>query len=707
MESASSPQPFRAFSDDERKIIDGFSEEALTVINRELSPLIVGDVLQRLMDNMTTDMKLVTGFHPPALKFSDDTSSVPSMTFEMPLCPTSPELSVSGAILDNDRRVGGDRTGLLGQAKACLADYLPLTCRIIQTRYGLQDNHLLNVLRDDLLRSGINQDFTETDDGTLIVEGKPHSGNDRNAILWSALACVIGPAPLRRLSQHKSFDLESVLDACFRIFLRSEEARSRLLILLSQQKVLFHGELADSITRQGSRTLLSMERMTLRDQYQSWFESLEITGRRVERDPPSEDLQAGVPQLRLDPSVDGSEYLNDPFPIGSFPSFLAHLEESDREMWHKAALFLEDNPPQQREKILTNLDPVNNRRTMEQLRELCQWDALAAHERSILAKIYEEVVRFPYGIPDVDIDAAQRKGDLAGTPSYAVTQRRLNCFTSQWLITALAVECGIPYASIAYCHANHYGKVQSSAHGQLLFSLSDGTFVIVDNSLGKCIQSFPLSVIQHQREREHLKNFFKSRSQLPVKGMYEAFHLHIDQDQAEKMSLCSDLLVTTPDQAFTGGSLLNVGIGFEREGKSEEAFCAYELGLSVEPEHPDLLCRVGMYWFNKDDFDQAERYFRAALTSNIHHSHARYYFALTLWEQDRLPEASKIFLSLFFDKRKVWGDPDFQSRVDEAICALLSAAEDRFDIACLDAQIQPAKHDSCREFLTDDEKHLL
>ncbi len=653
MESAPETRPFRALTDAERNIIEEFSVKGLEEFKRETPARIIGTVLQKLMNNMTTDMGLRTGAEDSALVFCDDGSS-PPIVLEMPRSPTQQDYVKNAQALDQDFRIGGDRTGLVGHAKHCLFDYLPLVYRMIQERYGLEENLILNRLRSQLRDSGFGSELVENDDGSLVVEGELVAGKDKLSVLTAALGSSVGVAGVRRISKHKFQSFERILDGCMRIFLRSEEARSQLLLLLSNQGRAMQAGLADSIVRQGNRTLLRMEGMTMRDQYAAWLSSFKIIGNRAEKEAKSKKK-----------SVDAQS-----------PSFLPYLSESDQQIWHKADVFLKENTSEQRERILAMLKPEETRKYMSELRELCQWDALAAYERSVLGRIYAEVTRFPYGTEDIDKNEAHRHAHLAGTPKYAIEQRRLNCFTTEWLTTALAIECGIPYGQIAYCHANHYGTHQASVHGQLLFCLSDGTFVIIDQALGKCLQSFPLDVVEDPRERKHLEQFFNCRSPSEAKGMYEAIPVHIHHEDAERMNLCQDLLVTTPDQAFAAGSLLNVGIVFERQGNRDEALCAYELGLSIEPEHPDLLCRVGMHWSSIGDNDRAERYFRAALKSNSHHPHARYYLALDLWEQGRLGAAAIELMHLWHEERDVWGDPDFQSRVADAQVGILRALED-------------------------------
>jgi superkiller protein 3 len=55
----------------------------------------------------------------------------------------------------------------------------------------------------------------------------------------------------------------------------------------------------------------------------------------------------------------------------------------------------------------------------------------------------------------------------------------------------------------------------------------------------------------------------------------------------------------------TAGAWLRIGLLREEEGRLDQAVEAYQEALELDPEQPDALRRIGLYWLGRDEPERA------------------------------------------------------------------------------------------------------
>ncbi len=698
MEESQKPSAFRDFSDSEKGIIKKFLSSAEAELQRDPSPLDVDDVLERLTNAVSLDMRTVTRFQDHGLTMYEvDPSSTDRCTIDidLPVKPTASEFMSLALDLDSHAAYG-DKSDLfdpLIQSEVVL--FLPRLLDMIAKRYDLQNLVVLESLKSFLeslnLKLRVNGKETDFLAVSLSYAADP-------AFLYQAhcraMIPLAGYTVAERLEKHvagkskvkKSWSLERMLDACMRLFLRSENVRQSLLQLLQNTRLSPQARFAQSIAKQGYRTLCKTNAMSEHHQWVEWQNILRVQGLR------NSEIHARSLSIELKTDImkaivegrnpfkcteipDARDYFLDPFPIPDPDACLDYLDDDAFKLWHKAKAFLASHEPSPPQKILDTLDPEACRSRLKKLEDMQLWSALAGEECSILSRIYSEVKRLPYGFDAVDREEAERQGTISGTPRFVAEESRVNCLSGPWLMTSLALQCGIPYERIFFCDVNRHDYDLFGSHGKLLIHLRDNSFAFLDSARSTNVQPLPLSLIPDRNERKKLvdlslRRIHDAHSPQKEKWVGDSVHLHIDTAFAELGNFPRDFRVLAPDQAFSSRSLLNVGIGFERKNRNSEAMHAYEMGLVIEPANADLLCRAGALALRSGESERADRYLNSAIRSNGGHLHAAYYFALLLIDRGQYEMAKRGLVLLSEDKRRVWGDSRFQDRVQQTMTLL-------------------------------------
>ena len=637
----------KEFTPHDLVIIDEFSEEVAAELNKEIDPIAMSAVLQKLMSSVSNDVFLTTTTHSDSQK-PEKTNDSGTFELSLPLLSTLEEQVLAAGQLDSHWKVGGDRSGLINCARAEISAEAPSIVDAIEERFSLEGNVLIAAVRKCLEEFG----FTTKTFAVLrdALKNEHHFSDGKMDHFHRAiLSSLIGYNFLDRISGER-WNLDRALEVFTRLFLTNEKVRSHLKQLLKRQKLIGHALLSEAIARQGYRTLLQIPAVSEYEQCQMWNDQLAI------------DIQN---------DNDIREYAHD---------------------------FVLKNTPPEMEKIVQGLKPKETRIKMEEFKRLHQWYPLAGLQRAVIAQIFSEASRFPFGVLDISPDVCQAKSDTLGSPVIAASKRRLNCLSGQWLIATLAMECGISYANIAYCHVNHFSDERSTPHGFLLFHLSDGTLQVADFGYHQCLRPMPLDMISNEKKRMELVSFFETRENLfaaNLKSIGDPVRIHLHPKGAERHQLFSDFTVLSLDQAFASRSLMNVGLDFEKNDQISEAIQAYDLGLAIDPTYPDMYVRKGVLAFRAGDMKNAENAITQALNMNERNVHALFYRGLLLAEQELFNEAIDVLRSIDAEKKEVWGDPGFCTRV-------LSTIE-----IFQKQKLLKLESEDVRDYLTIDKEYLL
>ena len=130
----------------------------------------------------------------------------------------------------------------------------------------------------------------------------------------------------------------------------------------------------------------------------------------------------------------------------------------------------------------------------------------------------------------------------------------------------------------------------------------------------------------------------------------------------------------------------SLAVSCDRLGRFDDAHHEYQLALKESPKDAQLLNDVGMHFLQKEDWSQAERYFRAALKQDDKHPRASTNLGIALAEQQRYEEAEQAFASSATKAAAASNVAMFLARHGQT-----AAAEEKFRTAlALEPSLQPA-----------------
>ncbi len=455
-----------------------------------------------------------------------------------------------------------------------------------------------------------------------------------------------------RILKHKTF--QEAVNVLLRLLATKKSVRAEALLLLQNFRHKPHDSLIQVIVKLGYDTLLEMEAMT---EYDLW-EKLE----RGQLRQASLALISCVDQKNIDAANAVALKEGD-------PETLRYLQNDDeREVWRKANAYLSSHEPEPRMRIRDKLPCEKYRAELKSLRETYQWDALGAKEREIINHVFSEVVCIEYAYAENEDRPHDEISFKTGVPVYAVENQRLNCFTGPWLIAALCLECGIPYHRLFYCNVNeNFDGAHAGSHGSLFMHYSDGSMGFIDYSYKRSNRSFLLKHVKRPLDQKRLIQLLGDaegwgKQNMKIPG--DPVHLYVDHDVAKLNHLYTDMHILPLDVGFGAIQMLHTGLSFRDQGRMEEALEAFELGLTMFPTSPDLLCQCAIIHYEKADIDRAEWLIDLALSEYPNHLLSKFQKAKILHVRGKIDDATVLFNKIGFDQREMWGDTSVKAQAN-------------------------------------------
>lgn len=496
-----------------------------------------------------------------------------------------------------------------------------------------------------------------------------------------SLEFITPPDFFRRWS-YKNGKTSDVMQKGIEMLGKHESARRYMRIFFRNFPLIPQSVLAESIVRQGHRTIMGIPENTIRDSYQDRIAFLErkhtqkltlnqgdpdIAERSLElfrtlgQDEPEKMRKAKKAMMKIAAMGEGPP-LRTAF---TDAELMASMDENEREAWCEAKEYVEKNPPVERRPLIEAVEAAKLQRERAELLQARRWTALASKEQEIAARALSAVRMFSYehGVSDEE-RVHSYQGYEIGTPAYLKSHRTYNCFTAPWMTATLLMQCGIPRNQIFFCSVNHQqgNEEIAGSHGTLLVRLQDGTTVFLDPSADTHIVPFALKGIRQAFQLKQLKTMINMPrvETVPV-------HVQLKQAISEATKLPLDMIVAPLDQGLTATMLLHVGISFRGEKRMKEARAAFELGLASFPNHPDLLAELCAMEMTEGDLKNAELFSGELLKNAPTHMLGRFQAAKIAAAKGEYDKAEALCVALEADKRKPWGDRSFMQDVPELL----------------------------------------
>jgi Tfp pilus assembly protein PilF len=87
----------------------------------------------------------------------------------------------------------------------------------------------------------------------------------------------------------------------------------------------------------------------------------------------------------------------------------------------------------------------------------------------------------------------------------------------------------------------------------------------------------------------------------------------------------------------------HLAVLYDMQGDSSRSLAEYKLAIEVEPKNPDVFSDLGYYYFNRDNFNDAERELRKALELDPKHAKALNNLGMVLASEKRFDESFQVF----------------------------------------------------------------
>ncbi len=688
-------------------VLKEFEKEASQELIIERRVLAYEEVLVRLAEQVSNDVRVVCGFHKAHVVETKVDGHI-CTAIHLPINPTADHAFL---LIDNLKKIQEASKSSAWQKMESSYIWNDLQIRRLSA-------YLMHQYRDDAatianaicawteidtaeaqgwrLRLDKIPEYSDTQRGVAAINILFHCSPEKgpfDKIDTFSLGHFSGFLVRNRLMLHKTFEKSAAVVE--RLLATNEDVRKKALLLLQNFRHKPHDQLARIIACKGYETLLQMEAMTTYDIWEKLARE-QMRSANIERKKCNgKSEKASTVQLR-----EGD------------PDELRYLEnDGERDVWRRAYAYISVHPPELRSPLRDVLPIEKYKYEMGNLRATFEWDALGAKEREVMNHIFSEVARISYEYAENEDRPFDEISFKTGTPAYAVNNRRLTCFTGPWLVAALCLECGIPYEKLYYCNVNNnHDNHTAGSHAALLMRYSDGTMGFIDYGYKKSSRSFSTQLIEKPADGKKLLLLFNTadswaKENHKISG--DPVHVSVDRDTAKKSSLYTDMHVLPLDQGFAATQLLHTGLSLRDLGKIEEALEAFELGLTLFPASPDLLCQCAIIHYENGDIERAEWLLDLALSEYANHLVSMFYKAKICHIQGRINEALALFNTIGLDDREVWGDTSVKAQanrycIQHQIMTMTVAMPD-----ILEALAQARSEASSTSILTRCEDYLL
>lgn len=638
-------------------------------LDRKVESTTVHRVIDALMRAVTHDVRLHSS--------GDESQGKTQGLLILPATLSASDCLEAAKLLDSESGMGGDRSGFSSRLHTVAMEHVPKLIANVREWKDVDLSAFCDALSATLRVSARNAAFEEW------------TKNDHFA--FAAFAGV-NAMTIRDCGNNFEHSLRLMLF----IFSKSQEAREQIASVVEHLPLLPFHALGEAIVRQGYRTLLSMEAATEYDVWQNWRDAI-VRHANFFGDAMAEVAKVMESDYGILPN-DDEEPIEIPKDADRTALLLESIDDDHQEMWKKANEYLASHTQTPRRKLLDVIDAERCRKELEQCRSEQLWGVLGAKEREIVNRVFCEVARIPYAYTSGEHLLNQGDQSFAmGTPTHAASQNALTCFTGPWLLAALLMECGIPYASMYFCelHDNPSSPLLKGAHCSLFIRFSDGTSGFFDLGDRHGNRAFILSCLEEKEEREVRQFFHITDAYAEAQEKYpgDPITLHMPPGIADKLKVSSDFRMMSLDQGFTAGMLYHTGIALEASGSIDEARVAYELALISDRGCIDILHRLAELEYAAGNEQRGDILIDRILEKTPDYGPALYRKGVRAAALGDLDLAHECFEAVFMNIYQYWGAGDLQLRAMNAD-ALVSE-----ELLRQQADV--------RSFLTDEENHLL
>ena len=684
-----------------------FSEEAQREVAREVPSCHIAEVMAHLARTVALDIDVALGFTNEVSVSTPLHDRKNAVQILMTANPSGSESVHLSHALDSHWRIG-DRSGLYDFLYARNSEGWQLLEEAMRVQGGNLEQmaHAVRSLRNSMgneenPRSKVKE---STDEDILLVE-KVHA---LGSLMGMETAGKIG----QLLTRKDGRGMDTIVRAMEKLLHISAEARGHALLLLQGSRLLGHAVLAESLTRQGFRTLRSIEAMSETQVRKGHIEAIDrsldqflkkeprdVAKRHAEiveriaqlqttiealkaKAQPPEFANAGSESEAPKPFFPGSRFmqldaaeielkqLEELLPREGEASERIFINHSDACCARECQKWLAENVAEPPRLLRDALRCEESRAELERLRACCKWDALGAKELEIASAVCREVFLFTYQGKSADREDYRTHSYEIGTPKHAMERRHLSCFTGAWLIATMCLESGISYDQLFYCNVHDWHEDTFGEHDVLLLKLSSGNMCFLDygkHCVGRPISTAMIPDKKQVGKLNRLINLSQNMAKFSHKMCHDPVHVQIPKELATQLKTYSDMHVLPLDQGLTATMLLHTGIDLAEQGKDAEALLSYELGLASNPTHPDLLCRTAAAARASGDLSRAERLLELAMASYAHHLVVWYELGALRLQQGRTEDAQEWFTKVAEDPREIWGDDTYQKYAKEYV----------------------------------------
>lgn len=485
-------------------------------------------------------------------------------------------------------------------------------CHILVAYFGKQSMPIVRRLSDIIARlQGVQAQAVEIEEDDLYlfyqqgnndVSSTAHWLLTREKAMRDCLATVLGRDLLVKAAHEtkgreeedpeSSFQMRETLESLMWLIDQSSEVREKILRIADTFSLLADAEFAAQIVRLGWNTLRDIDDLS----ELQWWTGLERFWKRndgfyalSERDPKK---AVNLPTDNWDDLEINSTSLR----IG---------------LRHKIRLL-----PSEASNSLSKLrDVIRCDEYKEELHRINSMGAsreiVASLEREIIQRVIRFVLPFERKFRDKNVNYTQTECYLEGYPRFTHGEQQLNCYTANWLIATMLVECGLLVPNIFYASVNKSGtKMSGGGHGMLIVKCNDLTTVAIDIACHIFGKPFTFNSGSSAEDYQHTLSALNGKS-TPRGGA--RLRLRPDSDSVDIHHMPIDANIMSLEQGITATHYYNIGVDFYQQGKFDEARYALRLSRLFNPHSPDVYYYLGAMAYQERDFEQAERFFRTSI----------------------------------------------------------------------------------------------
>ena len=266
--------------------------------------------------------------------------------------------------------------------------------------------------------------------------------------------------------------------------------------------------------------------------------------------------------------------------------------------------------------------------------------AYAAMEHEICSRIVRYVSRYK----SLSKEDPQQTWE-AGFPVNVVKNKKATCFSGPMLIAMLMIRSGIPHENVFFCNVNESKGGMLGGHGSIIVRTRLNELRLFDHGMSTAGKNF---------EPVFFGPAISGFGELVRGQRSHAIHVEVEEDHSALFDLHKNMQVMPIFNGFASGHMLHVGLSFMAEELYEEAYYAFELGLSYSPGDPDLLHGIARIEFTEGNYLEAIRYAGMALKTFDGHPWARMTLAEAYLEIGAKEDAIELFEGIANEERDIY-----------------------------------------------------